>query len=395
VPTHQDRREHVRIDKVVEFFCYVDGQRFDSASVNVSAGGAFLATEDPVRDSAALVVIPKAGPDAHYPVALVGTIRRREIEKGKKGLGIQWLRIISRAGVTALVQFASANPELVGVRFPAPTGEAASSNLIGYSFETRRYFRPDVGDGGPEGAGDPPGKRASGGARGAAVPRAMAPAAAVSEPSKEAPEQKAEKRPIVLPGGTTGQFSTDMLQERLAKDKVFVPKPQPPGAAATPPVGEARPESAAPHKLGEEASQAILSPLDLHKSGESGPVTTFLRREMIPVKVNLSVTYSVAGLRVEGRILQISLNNLFIACKDEEVLKAAANNRVEVRLSIPLHRELVPVKLSCSLVVVGTMPETDVKGMSLRVIAVTQCPSPGLYERYVKYLYYHSLVEPK
>ena len=59
-----NRRQHTRNLKALHFTCYIDGQRFDARSIDVSVGGAFMETGALVPMGSVALIALKKGPAA-------------------------------------------------------------------------------------------------------------------------------------------------------------------------------------------------------------------------------------------------------------------------------------------------------------------------------------------
>ncbi len=109
--TRTERREHPRKAVRVPFFCYVDGQRFDTDALDLSPGGAFLGTDDMVRIGAPVVLLPKAAKSKKPVVLVVGHVVRQR-RTGDCGIGIRWGKIVSGGGISVILKLASLVPDM-------------------------------------------------------------------------------------------------------------------------------------------------------------------------------------------------------------------------------------------------------------------------------------------
>lgn len=73
-----DRRVHQRLPCELEFYCCIDGCRFDGAAVDISGGGVLLATDARIRIGAKVLVVPKKEVMRTFPVMLPGNVVRRQ-----------------------------------------------------------------------------------------------------------------------------------------------------------------------------------------------------------------------------------------------------------------------------------------------------------------------------
>ena len=95
-------RKHKRFDAEHWSYCYLDGERFDARSLNLSASGAFLETDQDIPIGARLLVVFEQ--DGSDPIQLVGRVVRYQ-EEPAIGLGIQWVRVVLAGPVSQARQF--------------------------------------------------------------------------------------------------------------------------------------------------------------------------------------------------------------------------------------------------------------------------------------------------
>lgn len=142
--TTSERRLFPRLQSAVEFFCYIDGDRFDSVSVDISPSGVFLATTDAIRKGAIVMLVPKKEGAKNFPVMLIGRVVRKQVPPEVAGYGVQWLRCLSRQGLDAVYRFIANYPEFSQLTLPFPTDQVAASPVVGYDFQTNRFYVPDI-----------------------------------------------------------------------------------------------------------------------------------------------------------------------------------------------------------------------------------------------------------
>jgi len=85
-------------------YCYVDGMRFDGASIDMSAGGMFLKTDKKVPLGATIATVFKLETEAPVPVFLLGRVVRWQ-QIPCPGVGVQWVRAVSNATRLELARF--------------------------------------------------------------------------------------------------------------------------------------------------------------------------------------------------------------------------------------------------------------------------------------------------
>ena len=111
----QERRGAERHDVRRWSCCYLDGNRFDTESLDISASGVFLETDRQVPRGAPMVVV--FDQDAGTPIYLVGRVVRQQ--KNPAGLGVIWVRAITSAEKAVMVQFLE-TVLFLGPHFKAP-----------------------------------------------------------------------------------------------------------------------------------------------------------------------------------------------------------------------------------------------------------------------------------
>jgi len=148
-----DRRKHVRSLKELEFTCYIDGQQFKARSLDISRGGALMETGELVPlGSVALIAMTKGTePEDDYqqrrpsrrqefPIVLLGLVVRHQTTP-ITGLGLQWLRCVSRVGLGPLFDFLGFVMDLFPSSLPLPPNSVIALDFIEYDFVLEE-FRP-------------------------------------------------------------------------------------------------------------------------------------------------------------------------------------------------------------------------------------------------------------
>lgn len=372
----KNRREHARSAVRIPFYCYVDGQRFDSEAIDLSWGGAFLRTDDHVRLSAPVLLLPKSAKSKKPLVLVVGHVVRQQREP-PRGLGVRWAKIVSRGGVAVILKLASFVPAMFPEELPAPTRDFAELDVVGYSFKTSTYFVPDL-------AGSSHGKShqvrpedaravVADATRSVAAkaPLHMAPPPARSHRVETHHELKSPTSYWGLDGEVT---------------KVAPAAPGRGHAAAAAPPPEVTPEPTA--RPDEAAAQTIATSDRLSRTTGIGPLTETLAYDNAQIPVAIKVELRFARKKLDAVLLRIGMSDCFVTCPSDVAREMAPDERVDVKLTIDLHSRTHEVTLCCRLMVAGLDPRTDREGLALTIKGVEQPGSPGLYERYVKYLYY-------
>jgi hypothetical protein len=100
-----DKRQFPRKLLEDDIYCYLDGNRFDAMSRDVSAGGLFLKTKRPVpMGTAVALVFNTEGEAGSAPVFLVGNVVRHQSEP-VIGVGIKWKRAVTQGEAEHLKTF--------------------------------------------------------------------------------------------------------------------------------------------------------------------------------------------------------------------------------------------------------------------------------------------------
>jgi len=157
------------------------------------------------------------------------------------------------------------------------------------------------------------------------------------------------------------------------------PNPPPAAAPKNSPVSPAPPV---------EASRRIKNPPNFWRSGENGALTTVLRtrEEQVPVEIPVRLRVDMK-MKTEGLVRRLGLSSLFVELPDRF---DSPPTKAEVTFPVALRDEPVHVKLACSVAAVGSDPTGTGPGLALIILAVYQ-KNPGLFERYVKFLYAKTL----
>ncbi len=138
-----ERRRHDRRAQIEEFYCYVGGKRTDSESMDISPGGAFLAANPVPPPLSLVIIVPKQGHRVQSGIALVGAVRREQTLP-VPGVGIEWLRCISRYGYEDVAGFLTHFLECPPQRLPVPPDDVRQSPVAAYNFRADTYYVPDI-----------------------------------------------------------------------------------------------------------------------------------------------------------------------------------------------------------------------------------------------------------
>jgi len=369
-----DRRKFGRINRNIDFYCYVDGQRFDSESLDVSAGGAFLRTGDDIRTQAAVVMVPRGVTPEESPVLLVGKVVRKQ-KHPPAGVGIKWSKAVARHGIHCILNLPQSIPELFERELPSPPVEIAASRLVAYDFRNHSYFIPMQSR-----------------VAGAEATKSKPTGGTAAATSSQAERQR-------LGTAKTMEMSVADLRRRHGGQTKPAPSAAPPSPAAGKkgPAPEAsavmpqRPVSAAPASAA--ASKAVVKPPSYKKSAEPGPLTNQLTSSTAQIPIDIPVKLVLDKATLEGTALTLGMTNIFVACNLDLVRNLGSGDTVQVVFPIKVQPATVTLTLDCRLFMMSRDLNTDAPGLALQIVGHAGAPTPGLFERYVKYLYYRMVAE--
>lgn len=104
-----ERRRYERRELKADVYCYIEGQRVDVRSSDISAGGMFIETEQPVLPGTELAVVVKAQLIAgHRPVFLTARVMRRQVVP-VRGVGVRWEKATTPGAPATLREFLKDN----------------------------------------------------------------------------------------------------------------------------------------------------------------------------------------------------------------------------------------------------------------------------------------------
>ena len=100
-----ERRRYERRELNADVYCYLEGQRVDVRSTDVSVGGMFIETEQPILPGTELAVVMKAQLTAgERPVFLSARVMRRQTQP-VSGIGIRWENATTPGSTEVLKEF--------------------------------------------------------------------------------------------------------------------------------------------------------------------------------------------------------------------------------------------------------------------------------------------------
>jgi hypothetical protein len=340
----KDRRQFDRQRSAIEFICYIGGERFDSVSVDISAAGVFLrsSSEVPFTPGAIVMIVPRDAAVAAFPITLIGRIVRAEDEGETRGYGVKWLRCLTRMGIRAIYEFIASYPEFSQLTLPFPDSNTMNSSVVGYDFAANRFYVPSL-------------------------------------PSLTAPTLDNISSPAAQKRGTA---SPDLPQDTLtlqrsqqgARHRMEPPRPSPRPSGQTP-----------------GGREKTTLGTGVNPPAKPGAITQALRVQHEQVPVSIPVQLETSDHVFPCTVRMLSLNTLFLTTEADPTRFGV---RARIPLPIPLHQEPTIVYVHCRVESLAPHPQVaDGEGAHLTVISVDQEKRPGLFERFVKYLYYRMLTE--
>jgi len=120
--TGTERRKHLRRTFEEDVYTYIDGNRLDSLSSDVSVGGALFRTEQDLQEGAHVAIVFKRQAQLKEPVFIIGTVQRRQTEPFR-GVALKWTKALTHASPSELGWFLTTvlgvtDPQVDHVREP-------------------------------------------------------------------------------------------------------------------------------------------------------------------------------------------------------------------------------------------------------------------------------------
>ncbi len=385
-----NRRQHTRNLKALDFSCYIDGQRFDARSLDVSVGGAFMETGALApMGSVALIALKKGHPHPagggrlrrprkELPIVLIGLVVRHQTVP-VTGVGLRWLRCVSRVGLQPMYEFLGFVVDLYPSALPLPSGTVSTIDFVEFDFVLQE-FRPGRAedrhlDSYAHSAETSYRRRTplAGTLRTEAVLATAklqsndAAAASKPEPPAGAPaEPQAATAPSASPLRPGPQQLAQWEQQQEAQHPA-APRPAPPPGPA------ADAFTAAMDELGDERPPAV----------PSGELTRHLEGSKELVYRPTKVEVVIGTTRARGVVHSLGRQNLLLATPGRSVASAT---RMLVRFPVPVRGQKITLDLHCAITAASPMKSRDAVSYDLLIHAVENEPAPGLWERWVRYL---------
>ena len=322
-----ERRRHARISRFLEFVCFIDGRRFKTTSMDISAGGAFVDSEEEIKLGAVVLIVPSLELKKRLPIVLVGSVVRAA-EDSRNRYGIKWQKCVTRDGIQNIFDFMALYMEVFPASLPLASAAVHLSPLVAYNFVSGDFEIPTF----------------------------------------LADEEDYVPFPVELP--------------RLRPKKIVMEKKDPVAKSrdmwAGGPVS--RPSTPSAH-VGEVTVdpniQGELAGLD------EGAAPT---RKMVPVR--LGVRYYLHDLVFSGTILALATARALLRTSLPDGL---ADGPFLLELPIPFKGSTAAAHLVCSVLEVRELGVGPQRELKLRIDGVQSEPAVGVFNRYVNYLLYRAM----
>lgn len=334
-----ERRHHRRRVLSIHFNCYLDGERFDSESLDVSPRGALLITQARVPIGKKILIVPTGQPDlpvgrsaggdlaTYLPVLLSAQVIRWH--ETPSGLGIRWVSGVSHVGVDPLLVVIKYILGRSSATLTPPESEVLVKQDVSYDFFEERFRllrTPDyLSD--TVGVGD------------------------LATRDGDAMDDERIQRPITHPVDPPPWIR----QTRDASLNGFAPLPTSHG---------------------------------FEKGATSGQLTDLLSGGPAQVQVMKAVRVKIGSRDLRAIVHDIGLSSLLLIVPGAEIPDV---ERLSVVFSVPYRTEKIEVLLRCTVTRVMRLQKQGATGYQLSILDVEQETLPGLYQRYVKYLFEQSL----
>jgi len=321
----------------------------------------------------------------------------RKQEEPVRCLGIEWVRCVSRNGIQAVFDLLAFYLGLFPAALPMPMPSVAAADSVAYDFQRKRFYIPKILS------------RAARSKEQDEAKRALAEAAkSVVEQMKRGPAKKEEEEAkdiggLLRPGADVEE--TRPYVAELEMESVLRPSPVHPDSLPTVPEMPAfrLEDLPADDPLGLRTVPEMpvvripeTSPSEVMESPEyvqddwTGPVTSVIDRKDSWVPVTVGVEFFGGGEVRQGTVRFIGVEGLYLMSKR---VPGDLEGKVIITYPIPVEGRMTAIYLICSVGRIDRIVEGGLSGMELEISSVRKEPVPGLFKRYVKYLYFRMLSE--
>lgn len=356
------QQDHSGLSTGYRFRCFVEGTDIKARFLRVSSDGAIIVTQADLKKGSLVLSYPYSDESGAVAVVLIGSVVEFLGLTGP-AYSMQWLRCVGQHGLGPLMEVLCQSLKLDREVLIVSASNVMFSPVVGYEFSSNRFYIPQAK------------KRA----------KRSAPSLGSGEISTSystGPGRK-EARGVI---GTADavRAATDRPQRGVppSASTEAVRVPAEPKAPTPPPAVEPARPAVSPPAAPSPRPQAISSP-KLPGMGEVA--TRLLWQERARMPVSLTVEYAVNGKKSPGTVKALGSTTMFLATDPSLEPEEGV---MEVILPIPNQREPTFVRLECSVESVENGDILGYPGVDLAILRSHQGNRPGIFERYIKTLYY-------
>lgn len=362
----------------IRFRFFVRGEDIRPKAVRGSREGAVIVTAASLVQGDTVLAYPYIDETNALPAVLVSSVIQTP-DESEQGYRVRWLRCLGHHGVETIQELLFTYLRFSKDALPPVPVEVANSSLVAFDFVRQTYFVP---------------RR-----------RTDVPAASSDLPAGEGPASHTSverRRPqfsssTSYSGGAQTREPTGVIGYRRLSEKVTSSPKAPDAVAHSAP---AQPSTTDPVHLGskqslppepEEPTRPPIRTLSEYQANREHSEDTpagsghLLNKERARMPVKLPVTFEVGRKKGDGTITSLGLHKVFLATEYDF---GEEPGRVEVTLPISGQRTPVSIKLICAIEAVETGEELGYPGVDMTIVGVDQRQRPGIFERYIKTLYY-------
>jgi len=341
------QQDHAGLASGYRFRCFVEGADIKARFLRVSSDGAILTTQADLKKGDLVLAYPYSDEAGAVAVVLIGSVVAHLGITGP-AYSMQWLRCVGQHGLGPLMEILCQALKLDREVLTVSASKVMFSPVVGYEFPSNRFYIPQA-------------KRRV---------KESAPARGTGQLTTSYSTGPGQKE-------TTGVFGTPQ-EVRAAMSR---PSPRPSSTTSeavrvTEPTVTPPPAAAPPHAQTESSPQL---------PGMGEVTRRLLGQERARIPVNLAVEYAMNGKKSPGTVKALGSSTLFLATDPS---LESGEGEVGVLLPIPNQREPTSVTLVCRIESVEKGDILGYPGVDLTIVRTHQGNRPGIFERYIKTLYY-------
>jgi len=334
-----DKRIHARRLLEEDIYCYLDGQRFDANSRDISAGGLFLRTERDVPLGSVLAVVFRTDEgEGGAPIFLLGMVVRRQLTP-IPGIGLAWTRATTTGRRPMLARFLATKMEVVS--------GAITQERYGPRAQTRFVHHFSV----------------------------------------KGLEKKHKKTPKLR---YDTLIDADLPLPRTPRSAPARPEMSPQGLGASAKVldsvdvqvirGEGKVERRAARPLGEHVRKQS-------DKEASGPLSQLVQRGEILAAAEIPAKVHIGGKQFDGEVMGLGLRGMFVRLF---VRVRGEFEKVEVVFDIQGRGGRIPIRCFCKLLYLDDSAAGP-PGLELEISSYEEDGPKGVFWTYLKWLHFRSL----